>query len=268
MSPKASKELVEAAQRCSDLILNSSRVVLLSGAGMSTAAGIADFRGPQGFYRTVQIENPERIFEIETFREDPSLFYRFHRELIKLLERVKPTFAHRFFAALEEAGVVQGIITQNIDSLHQKAGSKKVLEIHGGVWQSHCFDCGKEYSYKTTCDKTLAETVPTCDACGGPIKPNVVFFGEAVKYLFKCQQLARSSDLFFVLGSSLTVTPAALLPALAPGRIVVVNQGPLSHAYLSEDRIDLLVPADINSFFEEVNAVLKLPVTTPYQDNL
>jgi NAD-dependent protein deacetylases, SIR2 family len=260
MPSTESQELREAARRCSDFIQDSRRVVLLSGAGMSTAAGIADFRGPQGFYRTVQIENPERIFDIETFREDPSLFYRFHRELVRLLERVKPTFAHRFFAALEQAGSMQGIITQNIDSLHQKAGSKNVLEIHGGVWQSYCFDCGKEYSYDVARDKTLAETVPTCDSCGGPIKPNVVFFGEAVKYLFECQQLARNADLFFILGSSLTVTPAALLPALAPGRIVVVNQGPLSHAYLPEDRIDLLVPADINTFFEEVNTILHLPV--------
>jgi NAD-dependent deacetylase len=260
VSSSVSKELRESAQRCSDFIQDARRVVLLSGAGMSTAAGIADFRGPNGFYRTVQIENPERIFDIETFRDDPSLFYRFHRELIQVLERVKPTFAHRFFAALEQTGIMQGIITQNIDSLHQKAGSKNVLEIHGGVWQSYCFKCGKEYPYDVARDKTLAETVPTCDSCSGPIKPNVVFFGEAVKYLLESQLLARSADLFFILGSSLTVTPAALLPALAPGRIVVVNQGPLSYAYLPEHRIDLLVPADINTFFEEVNNILHLPV--------
>lgn len=251
-----SHDLEATARQCADLVERAKSIVLLSGAGCSTAAGIADFRGPNGLYRTAGIDDPERIFDISYFHRDPSFFYRFHRTFLRALDEVEPTFTHRFFAGLEEQGKMAGIITQNIDSLHQRAGSRKVLEIHGGIWDTFCTRCGRAFDFETAREKTLDEDVPCCDACGGVLKPDVVFFGEAVKHLFECQALARQADLFFVVGSSLVVTPAAFLPAMTSGAIVVVNKGELSHSHLPASRVDVFAEEDIDTFFTAVDAHL------------
>ena len=156
--------LEHAASLCSAMIERSNRIVLLSGAGMSTSAGLPDFRGPDGIYRRKLGVDPEKIFDIDWFRRDPSFFYRFHREFLGSLEKIEPTFAHRFFASLEKEGKLSGIITQNIDSLHQRAGSSKVLEFHGGVWSSFCTSCGKTWGYR----KALRWPSPTM--CRGAIQ--------------------------------------------------------------------------------------------------
>lgn len=248
--------LQEQARACAELIQGARRITLLSGAGMSTSAGIADFRGPEGLYRKAGIDHPELIFDIETFRRTPSLFYNFHTEFLRLLDKVQPTSAHRFFVDLEDQGKLEAIVTQNIDSLHQMAGSRKVLEIHGGVWDTSCFDCGRHYDFDHAKAKTFAEGVPHCDECEGLLKPHVVFFGEAVRHLRKCQEVASTADLFFVVGSSLVVTPAAMLPSLCPGKIVVVNKGDLSHAFLPRERIHLYVEQNIDAFFDAVSEQL------------
>ncbi|MCP4601000.1 MAG: RNA polymerase subunit sigma [Proteobacteria bacterium] len=250
--------LKENAQKCAHWIEHAKRIVVLSGAGMSTAAGIPDFRGPNGIYSMVKIENPERIFEINTFMEDPSLFYKFGRALLGTIKDVEPTLAHRFFAALEDKGKVAGIITQNIDALHQRAGSRNVLEIHGGIWDTYCTKCNKKFDYDTATAKILAEEVPLCDECSGVLKPDVVFFGESVKYLAECQTLARQADLFFVIGSSLMVTPAALLPSFTSSPIVVVHKGEISQMYLPRDRVDMFADEDIDTFFTEIDRHLNL----------
>ncbi len=240
------------------MIERSSRIAMLSGAGMSTAAGIPDFRGPDGFYSVVNIPNPERIFEIGTFREDPSIFYTYGRGLFDKIRDVEPTFGHKFFAALEERGKMAGIVTQNIDALHQRAGSRNVLEIHGGIWDTYCTGCDKLFDYETATAKIVAEPVPHCEECGGVLKPDVVFFGEAVKRLGECQALAQSADLFFVVGSSLVVTPAALLPMMTSAPIVVVHKGEISSAYLPPERIALFADEYIDTFFEAVDSHLNL----------
>jgi len=249
--------LENTASKCAQMIEESDRIVLLSGAGMSTSAGLPDFRGPDGIYRRKLGVNPERIFDIDWFRRDPSFFYGFHREFLRSLEKIEPTFTHHFFAALEKEGKMAGIITQNIDSLHQRAGSKKVLEFHGGVWSSFCTSCGKTWDYQRSVTMAFASDVPRCDSCNGIVKPDIVFFGEMVKHLDESRELARRSDLFFVVGSSLNVTPAALLPALSPGKIVVVNRGEIAHHYLPQDRIDLFAEEDIDTFFKAVEAAGK-----------
>jgi NAD-dependent deacetylase len=223
---------------------------------MSTSAGIADFRGPQGLYRKAGIDDPELIFDIDTFHRSPEVFYSFHCAFLRLLETVQPTCAHRFFAALEDQGKLEAIITQNIDSLHQRAGSRKVLEIHGGVWDTSCVDCNRHYEFEQAKAKTFAEGVPRCDECEGLLKPHVVFFGEAVRHLRRCQELASGADLFFVAGSSLVVTPAAMLPGFCRGRIVVVNMGELSHSFLPRERIDLYAEENIDAFFSAVSEQL------------
>jgi NAD-dependent deacetylase len=246
--------LVELAAQCAALIKSANRIVVLSGAGMSTNAGIPDFRGPQGLYTRAGIDHPERIFDISYFRRDPSLFYTFHKEFLSILETITPTFAHRFLAGLENTGKLHGVITQNIDSLHQKAGSQKVLEIHGGIWENFCLECRRPHTLEVTTSKTMTEGVAKCDACGGVIKPDVVFFGEPVKNLEACGALAQEADLFFVLGSSLFVTPAAMLPSLTGGKIVVVNRGEVSPTFLPPQRITLFADEDLDTFFKAVNA--------------
>ncbi len=248
----------DLAESCARMIGEAEKIVLLSGAGMSTSAGIPDFRGPNGIYRRADIENPEDIFDIDTFNRDPTLFYSFHREFLKSLEKITPTIGHRFFAALEEESSMTSIITQNIDSLHQEAGSKEVYEIHGGIWDSYCRGCGKRFSLEWMKQEMAQTTVPHCDRCGGIIKPDIVFFGEMVKHLGKCQQMVSEADLLFVVGSSLVVAPAAMLPAMNRGKIAVVNKGELSQSYLSREQIDLLVEEDIDTFFEKVANYLDL----------
>ena len=240
------------AATCAQWIRSSRRVAVLSGAGLSTKAGIQDFRGPQGLYRTLGISDPERIFDIDHFFRNPGFFFRFHREFLDLLDRVQPTGAHRFFARLEEEGVLSGIVTQNIDGLHQKAGSRNVLEIHGGVRGNTCTGCGARYDLAAFRELLTAAEVPRCPLCGGIVKPDIVFFGEGVQALGACQALMEEADLLFVVGSSLVVTPAALLPSACPGRIVVVNKGEISFSYLPRNRVSLHAEEDLDTFFQEV----------------
>lgn len=245
--------LQEKAHTVADLWKQAQCVVALTGAGISTAAGLPDFRGPEGLYQKAGIEDPERIFDIGTFRQNPSLFYRFHRAFLRALEHVEPTFAHRFLAEAERCGRLTGVITQNIDALHQRAGSHRILEIHGSVWESFCTRCHARYDYACSVEKTFRETVPRCDRCQGVLKPDVVFFGEGVKQLEACQELVTEADLLVVLGTSLTVMPAALLPSLCRGRIVVVSRGNVAvPAFPFFDRI-FTVDEDLDRFFCELS---------------
>ncbi len=243
---------VTKAEKCARLIKESQRIVLLSGAGMSTSAGLPDFRGPDGIYRREMGVDPERIFDINWFIRDPSFFYGFHRDFLRSLEKIEPTFSHNFFAKLEETGKLSGVITQNIDALHQRAGSKRVLEIHGSVWESACMSCGKTWDYEKSVSMAFSSNVPRCDSCGGVVKPDVVFFGEMVKFLEESREMARNSDLFIVAGSSLVVTPAALLPSLSGGKIVVVNRGNIEERNLPRARVQIFADEDIDTFFRTV----------------
>jgi NAD-dependent deacetylase len=243
-------------QQCAEALSKSRKVVLLSGAGMSTNAGIPDFRGPNGVYKRKMKTDPELIFDIDYFRQNPKFFYEFHREFLHTINTIRPTFSHHFFAELEKKGVLKGIITQNIDALHQKAGSKKVFEIHGSTWESFCTHCGQRYDYDLSYEKTFKEEVPHCDKCGGIIKPDIVFFGENVKYLYECQALVEDADLLFVVGSSLTVTPAAFLPSMCHGKIVIVNKGEISTSYISPRRLFIRADCDIDEFFKALDKEL------------
>jgi NAD-dependent deacetylase len=212
-----------------ELLRGARRMAALTGAGISTAAGIPDFRGPRGLYVTRQYD-PEKTFDIGYFDRDPTYFFAFARDFVQLVEHVKPTLTHRFLAALEAQGKLEAVITQNIDGLHQKAGSQRVLEVHGSVRSGHCRSCGKAYGYEALRAKVLGGTIARCEACGGVVKPDIVFFGEAVQAMDEASEVANRADLFLVIGSSLTVYPAALLPQYAGGRVVVVNQGPVEMA--------------------------------------
>ena len=218
------KKMIEA-------IRNARHVGCLTGAGISTLCGIPDFRGPQGLYKQ---KDAERIFDIDWFDRDPSIYYRGCAELVYGLDRFEPGPVHRALKHLEDLGQLKGIATQNIDMLHQKAGSSNVYEVHGSPILHHCRRCGAEKTF----DEVLAMLraapgeVPRC-ACGGAYKPDITFFGEALPEaaFAAAQSLAMRSDVFLVLGTSLTVFPAAGLPRLAlqgGAKVFIVNAQPTS----------------------------------------
>ena len=236
------------------LIQRASRIAALTGAGISTAAGIPDFRGPRGLYVTRQYD-PEKTFDINYFDRDPSYFFAFARDFVQLVEQVEPTYTHRFLADLEARGKMDAVITQNLDGLHQKAGSQRVIEVHGSVRTGHCRKCGRGYGYEELKAKVLHEEIVRCDTCGGIVKPDIVFFGEAVQGMEEASRVAGRADLFLVIGSSLTVYPAASLPERAGGQVVVVNQGQVEIASSEWLRVDEAADA----FFARVATALDLP---------
>jgi NAD-dependent deacetylase len=225
------------------------RVAALTGAGISTAAGIPDFRGPQGIYVTRQYD-PD-IFDIDVFLRDPRPFYDFTRDLLTLQETTTPSFTHSLLARLEAEAHLEGVVTQNIDGLHQRAGSRCVIEIHGGFNLTHCLSCRREFPLPTLRELVQREDVPRCPECAGLLKPDVVFFGEAVKGMDEAAALVARSDLLLVIGSSLLVYPAAGLPALAHGEVLVITRGEVALP-----RAATRVDADIDTFFRDVAAAL------------
>lgn len=237
----------EASLICANFIRESMSTVVLTGAGISTNAGIPDFRGPTGIYRTGKYD-PQKIFEFTSFIEDPKPFYDFARDFIKLVESCKPTFAHEFFAKLERIDKLDGIITQNIDALHERAGSKNIINLHGSIHKSYCLKCGKEYSFEEMKRKIFEEEIPHCRLCKGLIKPDIVFFGEDVKGFSQAEKLVYFSELFLVVGTSLEVFPANSLVDFARGRIVFVGKG----VSKLNRYADLIVDKDIDEFFREV----------------
>ena len=249
---------VELAER----IRKARSLVVLTGAGISTEAGLPDFRGPKGLYTTGHYD-ANRVFDIDYFKSSPRMFFEFSLDLMKQLDRITPTFTHRFLAALERENLLDCIITQNIDTIHQIAGSRRVLEIHGSYWSGRCMRCGARESsldldwWRSKMQED--ETTPTvhCETCEGVFKPDVVFFGEAVHGIDEAQELASSCDLMLVLGSSLTVYPAAILPQLCRGFVAVVNQGKVALPSGS-DRVH--VREDLDTFFNAVAEAMGLSV--------
>src|SRR6202789_3704547 len=175
--------------QCAQLILQSNNIVVLTGAGISTNAGIPDFRGPQGLY-TSRLYDAEKIFDIAYFLKDPKPFYEFACDFITIESTITPTATHHALVKLEGAGKIKAVITQNIDGLHQKAGSQKILDMHGNFLTSHCLRCRKGYDYHALKSMVLQHVIPHC-SCRGIIKPDIVFFGEDVNYSHKPLSLPK-----------------------------------------------------------------------------
>jgi NAD-dependent deacetylase len=211
-----------------ELLLAAKRAVVFTGAGVSTLSGIPDFRGPAGLYRQM---DADRIFALEAFEDDPGYFYGHARDFIYGLDERRPSVVHVVCAALEERGLIRGVITQNIDMLHRRAGSRQVVELHGSPERHHCLACGWETSFAAVAPVVQAGEVPRCGACRGVVKPAITFFGEMLPSgaLEQAGAWSGEADLMLVLGSSLAVHPAAGLPWLtlrAGGRVAVVNLDP------------------------------------------
>lgn len=246
MSQRASGSL--AAADLARLLRRARSAVALTGAGLSTAAGIPDFRGPRGLYVTRRYD-PEKVFEIGWFRRAPEYFYEFSRDFAGMLQTVRPTFTHRFLAALEKEGRLAAVVTQNIDLLHRQAGSRRLVELHGSYGSALCTGCDLRHEgldaawWLQAMASSPSPPVASCPACTGILKPDIVFFGEAVHDFELAESLVADCDLLLVLGSSLRVTPASLLPHVTTAPTVVVNCGavalaPAPQRYFVDGKLD------------------------------
>jgi NAD-dependent deacetylase len=243
---------------CAELIRYSQAMAVLTGAGVSTAAGIPDFRGPQGLYVTRRYD-PEKVFAIEWFYREPGYFYEFSRDFIGLMKMTAPTFTHRFLARLEREGHLKGIITQNIDALHSRAGSGKVIELHGSYRSAGCRGCGRhrnELTYEwwdTAMETSSSPPLVFCQHCNGIMKPDIVFFGEPVTAITEAKRVVTECDLLLVLGSSLQVTPASLLPHCTTRTTIIINKGRVTLSPAPHRRF---VDADLDQFSRAVASCL------------
>ena len=199
-------------------------IVFFGGAGVSTESGIPDFRSVDGLYNQKYDYPPETILSHTFFMRRPEEFYRFYKDRVLALG-AKPNAAHITLAKMEAAGKLKAVITQNIDGLHQAAGSKNVLELHGSVHRNYCMKCGKPFGAEYVAE---AKGVPLCDACGGMIKPDVVLYEEALdqKTLAASVEAISRAEVLIVGGTSLVVYPAAgLLDYFRGEKIVLLNKG-------------------------------------------
>ena len=215
-------------QRLAELIRQRQPCVVLTGAGVSTESGIPDFRSPQGLWAEF---DPFEYGSIAAFRSDPAKVWRFYAPRFAVLTEAEPNAAHRALARLEHAGLVRAVITQNIDLLHERAGSSDVVEVHGSIRTSTCPGCGASYPLARVLELLEDEGAPACPACGAMLKPDVVFFGELLpaEAIDRAFELAREAALFLVVGSALEVYPVAGLPLEtleAGGDLAIVNRGP------------------------------------------
>jgi NAD-dependent deacetylase len=222
-------ELKEEAKVFSDLVLSSSNVVAFTGAGISTESGIPDYRSPEtGLWGKMD----QSVVSLDGFMREPSRYYDYSLELYPVRRAAKPNPAHYMLAELENRDILRGIITQNVDGLHQDAGSEHVHELHGSLRQAVCLDCSALQSMDEAMERVISgENPPLCEDCSGVLKPNAVFFGEILPRIpwERSLELSRSADLFIAIGSSLQVSPANTLPDIAlraGAKLIVLNFTP------------------------------------------
>jgi NAD-dependent deacetylase len=219
---------VSGPSRLAELIRARQPCVVLTGAGVSTESGIPDFRSPQGLWAQF---DPFEYGSIAAFRSDPEKVWRFYAPRFGVLTEAEPNAAHRALARLEQEGLVRAVITQNIDLLHERAGSRDVVEVHGSIRTSACPGCGASYPLARVLELLEGAGAPACPECGAILKPDVVFFGELLPEaaIDRAFALAREAALLLVVGSALEVYPVAGLPLEtleAGGDVAIVNRGP------------------------------------------
>jgi NAD-dependent deacetylase len=211
------------------LIRESRCTVALTGAGISVPSGIPDFRTPEtGLWANV---DPMEVAHIDVFERDPVGFWSYYRPRFQSLEDKRPNAAHEALAELERRGLLEGVITQNIDRLHGAAGSRNVVEVHGSIATSSCRNCAASYEIDDVDELFDGDGVAICDACDGSVKPDVILFGEMLpeEAMRDAQELAARADLMICIGSSLLVHPVASLPGVtlgSGGRLAIVTKGP------------------------------------------
>ena len=226
-----------SAERLTELIRERQPCVVLTGAGVSTESGIPDFRSAGGIWAQY---DPMDYATIDAFRRDPEKVWDFYSKRLGVLTEAEPNPAHVALAELERAGLVEAVITQNVDRLHERAGSQNVVEVHGSLRTSSCLACGHSEPFDRVVELF---PVPRCERCGAVLKPDVVMFGELLpqEAIDRSFELARRAGLFLVVGSSLEVYPVAGLPeeALVHGAtLAIVNRGPTGYDALADLKID------------------------------
>lgn len=234
----------EEIRRLAEIIRTAGRTVVLTGAGISTASGIPDFRGPAGFWKSEEIV---KLLSLETLYNKPEVFYSKSITLLSGMRDKKPNQAHLGVARLEEMGLVKAVITQNIDGLHLHAGSRNVYEIHGNLREAHCQVCYSRYPFEFLLEEAAFGRIPPrCRECGGVVRPDVVFFDDPMpQEFYLAYEEAENADLMLVIGSSLQVYPAAYLPGLVK-KLAIVNAEPTPYDERAEvvihGRAEVVIP--------------------------
>jgi NAD-dependent deacetylase len=230
VTPDALARLIRDRQPC----------VVLTGAGVSTESGIPDFRSPGGLWSEF---DPLDYGSIDSFRRDPVRIWDFYGRRFAFLAEAEPNDAHHVIAELERRGYVEAVVTQNIDVLHERAGSRAVLEVHGSIRRSVCLRCGAAEPLEAVLAQLRESPAPRCRGCGDVLKPDVVFFGELLPegVFERATELARAAGLLLVVGSSLEVYPVAALPRetlRAGGSLAIVNRDPTPIDEHADARLD------------------------------
>ena len=228
------------------IIEESNNIVFFGGAGVSTESGIPDFRSKDGLYNQKYKYPPEEILSHTFFMKNTEEFYEFYREKMNSL-KYNPNITHRVLAQLEKKGKLKAIVTQNIDGLHQKAGSFNVYELHGSVLRNYCMKCGEFYDAEYIFDKV---GIPRCKKCGGIIKPDVVLYEEGLNpdVMNKSIMAIRNADVLIVAGTSLTVQPASSLINFYTGnKLVLINRDKTAY----DNRADIVINDSLGKVFSQ-----------------
>ena len=228
------------AVKLAELIRERQPCVVLTGAGVSTESGIPDFRSATGLWAQF---DPLEFGSIEAFRRDPYKVWSFYKPRVSMLTDAEPNPAHLALAELEQHGLIQAVVTQNIDLLHERAGSREVVEVHGSIRTATCPGCGARHELEQVLELLAEADAPACPRCGEIVKPDVVFFGELLQpdAIERAYELARAAALMLVVGSALEVYPIAGLPEetlAAGGKLAIVNRGPTPYDARANLRID------------------------------
>lgn len=236
-------EKIETLQKMID---EANNIVFFGGAGVSTDSGIKDFRSKDGLYSLKTKYPAEYMLSSDMFFKHTREFYEYYRENLNCLN-VEPNATHKFLKKLEDEGKLKAVITQNIDGLHSKAGSKNVLELHGTVFKNHCLKCGKSFSAEYVFN---SKDVPLCDKCQGIIKPDVVLYGESLPDCFyDAERFIQKADMLIVAGTSLTVQPASGLISLFRGKyLVIINKTKTPYDQIA----DLVINDPLKKVFEKL----------------
>lgn len=238
---------MEAIAKLKEIVDNSDNIVFFGGAGVSTESGIPDFRSVDGLYNQKYDYPPETILSHTFYKRKPEEFFRFYQDKMICLE-AKPNAAHLKLAEWEAQGKLKAVITQNIDGLHQAAGSEEVLELHGSVLRNYCEDCGAFYGAEYM---LYANGVPKCSKCGGPVKPDVVLYEEGLNQqtISKAVKYISEADVLIIGGTSLVVYPAAgLIDYYRGNKLVLVNKTATSR----DNVADLVVQGSIGEIFSKL----------------
>lgn len=246
---------MEEVQKLKEFIDDSNNIVFFGGAGVSTESGIPDFRSKDGLYNQHDVRfdmyQPEYLLSHSCLVYEPKVYYEFHRQKMDT-RNIEPNNAHKYLAALEKTGKLKAIVTQNIDGLHQKAGSKVVYEIHGSALRNYCMSCGKEYPADYIFEST--EPIPKC-SCGGTIRPDITLYEEGLPddQVDGAISSIASADMLIIGGTSLTVYPAASFINYFRGKnLVIINQ---SEIQISGAQNTLIIRDKIGKVFTELAAL-------------